>query len=334
MNFEHSFRELKTIGFIKSRKKNEKRRAILPDDIKDIMNKNCLVFEKGYYEEYGISDDILIELGCQVASYEDVLKQDIICDPKIGDAKYLNDLEEGKTIFGWIHAVQNKDITDKIIDKKMTAFAWEDMYLNGKHVFWKNNVMAGESAILHAFQCYGSFPYGLRCAVIGRGNTSQGAIKVLNQLGAIVEIFDRRSEYQLREVISNYDVIINAVLWDTNRTDHIISRKDLKRMKKDSFIIDISCDKNGGIETCIPTTIEEPTYTVDGILHYAVDHTPTLFYRSTTEAISENIKLYIDKLIMNNLDSTLINACIIRDGKIIDERINEFQERNTLVMCK
>ena len=44
------------------------------------------------------------------------------------------------------------------------------------------------------------------------------------------------------------------------------------------MIIDISCDRNGGIETSIPTTIENPTYMVEGIRHYVVDHTPSLFY--------------------------------------------------------
>ena len=53
-------------------------------------------------------------------------------------------------------------------------------------------------------------------------------------------------------------------------------------MKKNSMIVDVSCDRNGGIETSILTTIEEPTYVVEGILHYVIDHTLALFYKTFT----------------------------------------------------
>ena len=92
-------------------------------------------------------------------------------------------------------------------------------------------------------------------------------------------------------------MIINAILWDTTRKDHIIYRSDLKRMKRGSIIIDISCDRNGGIETSVPTTIENPIYVVDGVAHYVVDHTPSLFYKTTSGSLSEVFVQYIDNLI-------------------------------------
>lgn len=61
-------------------------------------------------------------------------------------------------------------------------------------------------------------------------------------------------------------LLLICVLWDTKRKDHIIYREDLSRMKKDAMIVDVSCDRNGGIETSIPTTIENPTYKVDGVI--------------------------------------------------------------------
>ena len=85
---------------------------------------------------------------------------------------YLNDLKKGQTIFGWVHATQNRDITDKIINNQLTAYGWENMFEKGRHVFWQNNELAGEAAILHAFQCYGQLPFGLSTAIIGNGNTA------------------------------------------------------------------------------------------------------------------------------------------------------------------
>ncbi len=317
---------LRTVGFPISLKENEHRRAIIPEHLGLLENPQMLWFEKGYGEVCGYSDDDYIRGGANVASREEILKCNIICDPKIGDADYLDKLNH-QTIFGWVHATQNRDITDKLIEKKLTAFAWEKMYYKGQHVFWRNNELAGEAAVLHSFQCYGRMPYETSVAVIGKGNTARGAIKILNMLGADVTQYDRKTENLFREEIGKYDVIINCILWDTTRLDHIIYKNDLSRMKKHSMIVDVSCDKHGGIETSIPTTIESPTYYVDGILHYAVDHTPALFYKSFTQNNSGILWNYINELVSENYSMTLKDSLIVENGVIVDQEINVFQRR-------
>ena len=316
----------RTIGFPVSHKENECRRAIIPLHLKNIEHPENLYFEYGYGEVLGIDDEEYIACGCNMASRDEVLKQDVICDPKIGDADYLESLHN-QTIFGWVHATQNKDITDKLLNGKITAFAWEKMFEKGRHVFWRNNELAGEAAVMHAFQCFGQMPYETKVAVIGRGNTARGAIKVLNMLGADVHQYDRHMEELLRIEIGQYDVIVNCILWDVMRSDHIIYRDDLKRMKKNAMIIDVSCDRNGGIETSIPTTIEEPTYVVDGILHYAVDHTPTIFHKTFTKNNSEVIWPYINELQSEYIGEVLSDALIIENGVIVDQEINKYQKR-------
>ena len=201
------------------------------------------------------------------------------------------------------------------------------MNYNGRHIFWRNNELAGEAAVIHAFQCYAKMPYETSVAVIGRGNTARGAIKVLNMLGANVMQYDRKTESLLREELNQYDVIVNCILWDVSRTDHIIYKEDLKNMKKNSMIIDVSCDKHGGIETSVPTTISNPTYTVDGVLHYVVDHTPALFHKTFTENNSNIIWKYINYLISNKSDNTLNESLIIKNGLIVDPEIIKFQNR-------
>lgn len=316
----------RTIGFPVSHKENECRRAIIPLHIKNIEHPENLYFEYGYGEVLGINDDEYIACGCNIASRDEVLKKDVICDPKISDADYLESLHN-QTIFGWVHATQNKDITDKLLNGKITAFAWEKMFEKGRHVFWRNNELAGEAAVMHAFQCFGQMPYETKVAVIGRGNTARGAIKVLNMLGADVRQYDRHMEELLRIEIGQYDVIVNCILWDVMRSDHIIYRDDLKRMKKNAMIIDVSCDRNGGIETSVPTTIEEPSYVVDGILHYAVDHTPTIFHKTFTKNNSEVIWPYINELQRESFGEVLSDALIIENGVIVDQEIIKYQKR-------
>ena len=315
-----------TVGFPISHKENENRRALIPDDIKKIRNSNMLFFERSYGEGLGFSDDDYVAAGANIVSREEVLLKDIICDPKIGDADYLGQLKN-QTIFGWVHAVQNREITDTLINGSLTAYAWEDMFELNQHVFWRNNEIAGEAAIMHAFRCYGKMPYNTKVALLGRGNVANGALKILTLLGSEVFVYGRKTEELFKKKLHEYDVIVNAVLWDTNRTDHIISREDLSLMKKNSMIIDISCDRAGGIETSIPTTIEDPVYTVNGIQHYVVDHTPSLFFKTATESISEQVARFLDDIIEKNANTIIDNALIIEDGTIRDDRINTFQHR-------
>ena len=317
---------MKTVGFPISQKENEKRRCLIPSDIKNIKNKASIYIERGYGDVLGYSDEDYLNAGVNIANQDEILGKDIICDGKIGDAKYLKYLNN-QIIFGWVHAVQNKDITDILINNKLTVYAWEEMYEDGRHTFWRNNEIAGEAAIMHAYTLHGIFPYDTKVAILGKGNIARGALKILTFMGADVTIYDRKTEKLFQKELDIYDVIVNCILWDTSRKDHIIYKKDLKRMKKGSLIIDVSCDKNGGVETCIPSTMDNPLYEIDGIVHYAVDHTPSIFYKTISKSLSEEVSMNIDFLIEDNINPILKNALIVENGKVIDQRINQYQRR-------
>lgn len=315
---------MKTIGFPISHKENEKRRTLVPKDIKKIIHPELIFVEKGYGEVLGIFDEEYIATGCNVADRSEVLKQEIICDPKIGDADYLEELDS-QIIFGWIHATQNRDITEKIVKKKLTAYAWEKMFDRGRHIFWFNNELAGEAAVINAFQCYGMLPFGLKCAVLGNGNTARGAVRVLNMLGASVIQYNRHTEQLFRDELGEYDAIVNCVLWDINRKDHIIYTSDLTRMKKNALIIDVSCDHDGAIQSSHPTSIDNPTFFVSGIMHYAVDHTPSIFYKTFSYENSAIILPYLIQFMEERSSCILDDSKIIDNGRIIDEEIIRYQ---------
>lgn len=310
---------MKSMGFMKSTKENEKRIALLPEDIVSIKNSEQLFFEKGYGEELGYTDADYIKQGANILPKEKVIIKDIICDPKIGDADYLLALREHQTIFGYIHAVQNRDLADLLVSKYITAIAWEEMCADGRHVFWRNNELAGEAAIMHAFTIYGKMPYDCKVAIIGNGNVARGASRILSSLGAEIVVYNRRMESLFINEIADYDVIVNCVLWDTDRQDHVIYYEDLKRMKKSAIIIDISCDKSGYIESSIPTTISDPVYYSEGILHYVSDHTPTILFRTASKVFSHEVAKYADDMIedSNGNNETIKNATIIKDGVIV-----------------
>lgn len=323
---------MRNVGFPLNCKEDEHRQAMILSDIVKMAERDKLYFEKGYGEAFGVSDEILRNAGVHVVSRNEVLKQDIICDPKAGDADYIDKLNEGQIVFGWIHAVQNRELTDLFLSKRLTGIAWEDMNKKGRHVFWRNNEIAGEAAVMQAFVNYGKMPYETKIAVLGRGNAGRGAYKILVSLGAEVTVYDRRTEDLFRENVSNYDVIVNAITWDVSREGHIIYEENVKEMKHDSMIIDVSCDEGMGIETSKPTSIKEPTYVKYGVLHYVVDHTPSVFYKTASKSISAQVREYLPTIMASKeRGCNVLSPAIIIDNKnIYDKKILQHQEREEI----
>lgn len=315
---------MKTVGLVISRKNNEKRRALLAQDLKKIKHLDYLYFEQGYGESIGLSDSDY--KGASFVSREEVLKCDVIVDVKLGDADYLNELEDGKFLCGWAHAVQNINFTTKAIDKKFSVLAWENIFKDNRYIFYKNREIAGEAAVIQAIRYAEKRPCELKVALIGNGQTAKGALRILNGFGSEVDVYDRKLEETFKKNMFNYDVLINCVLWDTNRTDRLIYKEDLKKMKPKTLIIDISCDSNLEIETSHPTTIDNPVYVVDDVIHYAVDNTPAMFPKSVSSVLSSNFACYFDELVSGEFSKEISDAIVISKGEIIDKEIINFRK--------
>lgn len=328
---------MKTIGFIISHKNGERRRALIPQDIiANVRNPRQLFFEAGYGTSIGISDEEYRSVGCNVVSRAEALTCDVITDVKLGDADYLDEISPNKILCGWAHAVQNIPFTSNILSNNHTVIAWEDIFENGRYIFYRNREVAGEAAIMHAYRYCGKMPYDTKVAILGNGQTAKGALRVLHGLGAEVDVYNRKLEKLFREMMYDYDVLVNCVMWDTNRTDRIIYKDDLKKMKPGTLIIDVSCDPYLEIETSHPTSIDDPVYVIDGVIHYSVDNTPGMFPITITKVLSEGISRYIDFIIEDDINSypdNLRAAVVIENGHIRDERIKTFRiARNEL--CK
>lgn len=327
---------MKTMGFVISHKNGERRRALIPQDIKKINHPEQLYFEEGYGISIGVSDEEYLSAGCHVVSREQALNCDIITDVKLGDADYLEQLESGKILFGWGHAVQNLDFTSAVLNNNHTLVAWEEIFEEGRYIFYRNREVAGEAAIMHAFRYSGKMPYDTKVAILGNGQTAKGALRILHGLGAEVDVYGRKFEQLFRKKMFDYDVLVNCVMWDTDRSDRIIYAEDIKKMKPGTMIVDISCDPYLEIETSHPTSIDDPVYTVDGVIHYAVDNTPAMYPITVTKVLSEGIAHYINILVedeINDYPDNLKIATEIIDGHIIDERIRKFRTKRG-VFCR
>ena len=185
---------MKKMGFLISHKNGEKRRALLPINMEHIKNLDALYFEKGYGLSVGVLDEEYERLGCHVVSREEVLNCDVITDVKLGDADYLSLIGDNKILFGWAHAVQNVDFTSKMIENLHTVIAWEEIFENGRYIFYRNREVAGEAAVMHAFRYSGKMPYDSKVAILGNGQTTKGALRILHGLGANVDVYGRKLE--------------------------------------------------------------------------------------------------------------------------------------------
>lgn len=318
---------MKSMGFIISHKNEEKRRAILPEHVMKVKNADMLFFEHGYGEALGIDDKDYESCGAHIVDRKSALDCDIITDVKLGDADYLDDICSGKTLFGWAHAVQTIEFTDKVLAGGHTVIAWEEIFEDGRYIFYRNREIAGEAAVLQAFRYSGIMPYDAKVAILGNGQTAKGALRVLHGLGATVDVYGRKLEQLFKKKMPEYDVLVICVMWDTSRNDRIIYRDDLKRLKPGTLIIDVSCDPYLEIETSHPTTIDDPVYEVDGIIHYAVDNTPAMYPKTVTKTLSGGLYNYIDALVEDVIPPALANATVIKEGHIVDQRIRSFREQ-------
>ena len=318
---------MKTMGFVISHKNREKRRALLPEDLGKVRRVGQLYFETGYGLALGIPDQDYLDRGAHVVSREEALRCDCICDMKLGDQDYLNQVAPGKFLFGWAHAVQDQDFTTAAMAGRHTVLAWEEIYEDGRYVFYRNREIAGEAAILQAILYLGKMPYESRVAIYGSGQTAKGAMRILHGLGADVDMYKWRNWALFRKNMDQYDMLVNCCMWDTANSHRLIYREDLKKLKPGCMIVDVSCDPELEIETSHPTTIDNPVYEVDGVLHYAVDNTPALFPITVSRSFSRLLAPMVDRVLSDDLTEEMEKAVVIRDGAIIDQRIADFRQR-------
>jgi alanine dehydrogenase len=188
--------QLLTVGVIgKSLKENEKRVPIHPEHIERIPKnlRRQITFEEDYGLRFGMGNDILAKLTSgRVACREEILSNfDCVLMPK-PLAKDLAQIREGTIVWGWPHCVQQKEITQVAIDRKLTLIAWEEMFTWSRtgtkkmHVFYKNNELAGYAGINHALILIGingNYGKSRKAVVLSFGSVSRGAVYALQGQG-------------------------------------------------------------------------------------------------------------------------------------------------------
>ena len=238
------------------------------------------------------------------------------------------------------------------------------------HVFHKNNELAGYCSVLHGLALIGATgAYGRRlsAAVISFGATARGAVAALFALGIHdVNVLTHRSvpavaapiaparlvhyehdpehpgrmlalsvdgDRSVAELLAEHDVVVNCALQDTDHPQMFVTRDELELFTPGSVFIDVSCDEGMGFEWARPTSFADPIYSVGpGLRYYAVDHSPSYLWSSSTWEISEALLPFLGTVMSGRdaweTDQTIRRAIEIRAGVIQNPKILSFQSRS------
>lgn len=298
-----------------------------------------MVFEKNYGAALGVPDAYFVQHGSSVADYEDLYNAcELVVMPKPTEDDLLR-MKSGQVLFGWAHCVQQRAITQRAIDRELTVIAWEAMHrwnsANDKtmHLFYKNNEIAGYSAVLHCLQLLGIDGYygpRRRVVILGYGSVSRGAIFALHGRGFNnIHVFTNRpphlvvdqnpdvyhgqfyrhsdgrmmvrdsegNERLLVDELSSADIICNGILQDPNNPVIFVNDDDVNILKARSLIIDISCDSGMGFSFARPTSFSDPVFHVGNLVtYYSVDHTPSYLWNAASREISKVLLQYLAKV--------------------------------------
>ncbi len=217
-----------------SRKPDEHRLAIDPHHLNRIPEelRPRVFLEAGYGARHGFSDAELAGWVGGVGSHAELVERcDIVLQPKPVPAD-IAELRPHQVFWGWPHCVQDRDLTQLAIDRRLTLIAFEEMnHWNADgsfslHVFHKNNELAGYSSVLHALQLSGATGhYGRRlsAAVLGFGATARGAVTALTGLGVTsVDVLTHRDTEAVAAPIHAARIVHldgDLVLADPDETD-------------------------------------------------------------------------------------------------------------------
>jgi alanine dehydrogenase len=352
------------IGVPKEIKKDEYRVSLLPVGAETLKRHGHKVLvEKGAGVGSGFPDSDYRAAGATIlpSAKQIFRKADMIIKVKEPQAVEIKMIRKDQVVFTYFHFASSKPLTDGMIKSGAVCIAYETMVENGKlPLLMPMSEVAGRMAIQEGAKylerpmmgrgiLLGGVP-GVEPAhvvVLGGGVVGTHAAKMAAGLGAKVTILDvnlDRLRYlsdvlpanvtllmsniaNIRKMVARADLLVGAVLIPGAKAPRLVTRPMLKTMKKGAVIVDVAVDQGGCIETIHPTTHTNPTYIIDGVVHYGVANMPGAVCRTSTIALTNATlpysveiadKGYVKAARTNRTIWTGINML---NGKVTDEAV-------------
>jgi alanine dehydrogenase len=322
------------VGLPKEIKDNEYRVGLTPAGVRALTDANHkVIVEKSAGEGSGFEDSLYQKAGGQIInSAEDVwARAEMIVKVKEPIAPEYPRMREGQLLFTYLHLAPDKELTDQLIKRKVTGIAYETITdrRGGLPLLTPMSEVAGRMAIqvgAHYLEkmaggrgiLLGGVPGvpAARVVILGGGVVGTNAAKIAVGMGSHVTMIDNNldrlrelddiflskistlasSAYMIHDAISQADLIVGAVLVPGASAPRLVTRNMLKDVPNGAVIVDVAVDQGGCIETTHPTTHSNPTYYVEGVLHYCVANMPGAVPRTSTFALTNATLPYTLKL--------------------------------------
>ncbi len=322
------------VGVPKEIKTNENRVALVPAGAESLAGDgHTLLVEQGAGLGSGFSDDAYRAAGAQVAQTADEVwaKAELILKVKEPIEVEWPRLRQGQVLFTYFHFAASEPLTRAVIKSGSVAIAYETVQLSTgelplltpmSEVAGRMAVQEGAKYLEKVFGGSGILLGGVpgvlpaEVLIIGGGVVGTNAAKMAAGLGAHVTLLDvsldrlrylsdvlppnvellYSNRHNILDQLKRADLVIGAVLLPGAKAPNLVRRGDLKLMKPGSVIVDVAVDQGGCIETTKATTHEQPTYVVDGIIHYAVANMPGGVPRTSTLALTNATFPYTKRL--------------------------------------
>ncbi|MBK7788271.1 MAG: alanine dehydrogenase [Saprospiraceae bacterium] len=312
------------IGVPKEIKPSENRVALTPAGVMEFIKAGHTVFVQSTAGDgSGFSDTEYKKAGAKILpKIEDVYKKaQMIIKVKEPIAKEYKLIQKDQLLFTYFHFASYEPLTKAMIKSGAVCLAYETVESPDRSLplLIPMSEVAGRMAIQEGAK-YLEKPMGGRgillggvpgvapakVLVLGGGIVGTQAAKMAAGLGAKVTILDvslkrlryladvmpanvttmMSNEYTIRKLIKDHDLIVGAVLIPGAKAPNLITRDMLKEMRPGTVVVDVAVDQGGCIETCKPTTHEDPVYVVDGVLHYCVANMPGAVPYTSTIALT------------------------------------------------
>lgn len=340
------------IGIPKEIKISENRVGITEAGVRQYVKEgHSVLVEKDAGVGSGISNEQYEKAGAKIIdTKKDVYaKADMIQKVKEPLPDEYELLKENQILYTYLHLAAEAKLTKVLVERKVKAIAYETIQLDngslplltpmsevagrmatqiGAFYLQKNNggkgiLMGGVTGVKPA-----------KVTIIGGGVVGTNAAKMAVGLGANVTILDvntARLEYlddifhgrcttlysnsqNIEESVRESDVVIGGVLITGHKAPTLVSKEMISSMSKGSVVVDVAVDQGGCIETCRPTSHTNPTYEIDGVIHYCVPNMPGVVSRTSTYALTNVTAKYGSMLAAMGVEDAIAKSPALFKG--------------------
>ena len=331
------------VGVLKETKAGENRVALLPSGARALAERDHeIFFEREAGLASGFPDNAYEEVGAKiVASPEEVIgAAELVTKVKEPSLREISLMRPGQTLFDFLHLAPEVELTRKILDAGIIAIGFETVQLDDGSLplLVPMSEVAGRLSVqigAHYLQAdqggrgillggVPGVPRG-RVTVIGAGVVGTAAVRMAVGLGAEVSVLDidqRRLSHlhdiyhggintlysnavHLEKTVPEADIVIGAVLRPGARAPVLVTRKMVAAMAEGSVVIDVAVDQGACVETMHPTSHDDPTFRVDGVVHYGVPNMPGVVPYTSTLALAGATLPYLLDLCDRGVDEAL-----------------------------